>query len=428
MDKLFDDTKLKLFQKDLLFFGLNAIKYRWSAHDMDPHIEGYVQFDINSDDVVNRQIHLNYNMVSKPDYNHNNLADLILHELLHILHKHKLKIKDRNPLIWNLATDHVIDRTIKKWNLTKPYVQWNIIPELHDELPNCDENEAYMWLDKKIPKWKMKITKLSDGNFEKVEITDENGKPIITTIIQEEILNPIKENIIKNDIENFISDARALFNNLKTRGMESSKIFEYLNDVLKIEIPWETILRKAIKTHTIMIPTNRNWKTPNKFLRPLGFYLPGDDLEESKDNRGILVLHVDSSGSMSVEELKKACYVVMESLRYFEKIIVLVADIKIQQTKEFDKNDLNSFYEFIKEGIKGRGGTSHHHVFKWCQENLFDTSPEEFSLFISFTDCESDINSEVMKFEWCKKTPMIFLTTGTHKIQQKFKMEQIFIK
>ena len=433
LSKLFENTKLKLFQQNLLFFGLTSVKYRWNAHEMPDYIEGYVAFDIEKEDItVDRCIHLNHNIVSKPDYNHHNLADLIIHETMHVLHRHGSRGRNKHKVAWNFATDHVIDRTIKKWNLTKPYNQWNIIPELNNIQPDCTEEEAYEWLMKNQKFYTLKLQPGQNGEPDKGELIDQNGNVIQVTVIRPDPNNPNEQQLVDNEVDNLISEARATHQTMKDRGIVGNGITEYLNEILKVEIPWETLLRKAIKTNVIMRPTDRAWYRPNKFLRPIGIYTPGTAMEEDKDGIGVLTIHVDSSGSMSNKDLRKAAYVIMESINYFAKIIELVADVDIHQIKEFEKYDYDSFYTFLKEGFKGRGGTSHHHIFEWCQNNIYKEDPDLFSMFISFTDAYSDIEHQMPLFEWCKKIPMIYLTQENgaklSNLKNFEKAEQIFIK
>lgn len=432
LSKLYEDSKLKLFQQNLLFFGLTIVKYKWYAHKMEPFIEGYVAFDIDKEDItIDKCIHLNYDIITKEDYNHNNLTDLLIHEVMHVLHRHGSRGRNKHKVAWNFATDHVIDRTIKKWDLTKPYHKWNIIPELNKHLPECTEEEAYEWLIKNQKFYTLKLIPGKDGEPDKGELVDQNGNVVQVTIIRPDPANQNEQQLVDNEVDNLISEARATHQTMKDRGFSSNGIIEYLNNILKVEIPWETLLRKAIKTNVIMRPTDRAWHRPNKFLRPLNIYIPGNAMEEDKDGIGTLVIHVDSSGSMSNKDLKKSAHVIMESINYFAKIIVLVADIKIHQIKEFEKYDFSAFYTFLKEGFKGRGGTSHKHIFDWCQNNIYKENPDLFSMFISFTDACSDIEQYIPTYEWCKKIPSIYLTQENgHKLNfdNYEKLEQIFIK
>lgn len=410
--ELYEKTKIRLFRQDLMFFGLTSIKFLWSSHEMDNSIEGYVCLNNKTDQSFDKTIHLNSNYLNKSDYSHVNLAWLLIHEILHVLHKHGSRGKNKKKEIWAIATDHVIERTIKNWNILRPYNdQYNIVDELNNIMPNCSEEDAYEWLYNNKKFYTIKIKPNDDNSASQVaQLIDQYDN-----IIQESVIHPDK-NTTANEVDNIISEARAILQSLKERGTMSNTMISYLDDLLKIEIPWETILRKCIKTNIIYKPTDRAWYRPNKFLRPIGIYTPGESLKESKDGVGILVLHIDTSGSMSDIDLKKALYVIMESLQYFEKIVAIIADYNIQEIKEFEQNDFTSFWTFVKSGLKGRGGTSHKEIFKHCQEKIYEEDPDKFSIFISFTDGYSDIDSQINQYPWCKRVPMIFLMTSDYKL------------
>lgn len=425
--ELFEKAKLKMFRQELLFFGLTSIKFLWNKHEFDESVEGYVCLDYKTDQTFDRMIHLNSKYLDNNDYTHINLAWLIIHEVLHVLHRHGSRGKNKKKEIWAVATDHVIERTIKSWmhdgkQILRPYKDnYNIVNDLHKALPRCSEEEAYDWLHKNKQFITIKIKGGGDGSNGNgqedngpnvAQVIDQHGNVLQESVIHEDKDTPAHN----NEVDNIISEARATLQTLKDRGVGTSGMVSYLEKLLKIEIPWETILRKCIKTNVIYKPTDRAWYRPNKFLRPIGIYTPGESLEESKEGVGILVLHVDTSGSMSDKELKKALHVIMESLQYFEKIVAIIADYSIHDIKEFEKDDFTSFWAFVKKGLKGRGGTSHKKVFEYCQDKIYDEDPDMFSMFISFTDGYSDIDHQINNYPWCKRVPMIFLMTSDYNL------------
>lgn len=429
----FENARLKLFNQKLMFFGLSASKLIWSASELHDNVEGCVYFDVNKkDETVDRCIHINKKYLLLPDYKTTNLVDLIIHEILHILHRHHTRGTNKRPEIWALATDHVIDRTLKSWSISEPYHQYNIIDDLNSALPKCTEEEAYDWLyNNRSHRIKYQPGQ-GNGEAGVSQLLDNSNNIIIQSIVPPNSQQGVSEQqLIDKDIDNFVAEARATHQTLKDRGLDAGHLSEHLDKLLAVEIPWDTIFRKAIKTNTIQKPNDRSWVRPNKFLRPLGFYLPGTYYSDDKEGLGVLVLHVDSSGSMSTNDLKKGAHVIMESIQYFAKIIVLVGDTRIHQTKEFWKEEFTPFYQFIKDGMKGRGGTSHKPIFEWCQNHIWDDDPDNFSLFISFSDCMSDIETytHTAPYSWTKHIPSIYLSpkNGTTIDIDKHNVTQIFI-
>jgi len=100
-------------------------------------------------------------------------------------------------------------------------------------------------------------------------------------------------------------------------------------------------------------------------------------------------------------------------MKYFKTIILLVHDTTIHQRKEFNKDNIGDFYNFItKTGYHGRGGTSHRCVFDEVQTEYWDKDKDDLSMVMSLTDMYSDIESTYRKYEWIKNNiPLVFIIT-----------------
>lgn len=212
------------------------------------------------------------------------------------------------------------------------------------------------------------------------------------------------------EVKKIISEGRAILENMKKKGSISGKMSEYLTKLLEVKIPWTELVEKAIKTNTILEPNNRSWKQLNKFYSPIGITLPGYAMEESNEGIGTLIISVDTSGSISKTILKKFSYVIEQSMKYFKSIKVLVHDVSIHQEKDFEKDTINQFYDFIKnEGYKGRGGTSHKYVFDKI-EDLWNDDPDDLSMYMSLTDMYSDVENIYTQYSFIKNNlPTVFL-------------------
>jgi len=62
-------------------------------------------------------------------------------------------------------------------------------------------------------------------------------------------------------INQIIAESRAIFENIKSQGSLPSYLTTYLENILKVEIPWEVLVDKAIKTNIIMKPDDRSWRS-----------------------------------------------------------------------------------------------------------------------------------------------------------------------
>ena len=433
-------AKIKFFRRDfeLALFGIMSYKYEWIVHDYPKDTEGFVELNIDANKPIDGYIHINRKFIGQPDYNHDNLIALIVHELSHIFRRHGIRFKNySNKELCNLACDHIIDRSCKELEIVKPYNnQFNIVPGLDDELPDCIEEEAYKWLLKKEKQFKQ-----TGKDDHSTTITDEKSGQEFTvcdvTDTDSQSSTEDKQKV-EQKVEQIINNARATNNILeqKGRGTDSSgTIKEFLKNLLKVEIKWEDLLEKAIKTNTIMKPNDRSWRAINKYYAPHGITLPGYSMEEEKENVGILIIWIDVSGSISEKELKKFAYIINQSLNNFDIVRVLVHNSGIVQNVEFDSDNKNEFITFINTiGFDTGGGTAHRDCYEYVQKEYWDGDNElrdKLSLVISLTDGYSDIDRcmKNKKFKWCTSVPTVFMSTTRKSFENiELNTSTIFIK
>lgn len=404
-------ARLKLSSNNFRFFGLCLYSLRTMFFtNKDPsyndNLEGYILYN-NSEN----QIFINAEIIeNNKDYKVTNLLDIMLHEFNHILRRHDIRRNNRDGETWNIACDHIIDKSLKKLNLTKPYKQYNIIKEIEYNQEYQSEEAVYNWLiqNKNQPN-KIQINKDESTGGTNVKDNWQNTNftmfPDLQSVIENKEITPEQ----KQTIDSYVSQVRAIYNIEKERGNISNNIQEALEKLLEVHVPWEQLLEKAIKKNAFEKTDRRNWKRPNKFFVNIGIYLPGRVKFTENNGVGTLIIHIDSSGSIDSKDLAKAGYIIYKSINYFNKVIIVVADVEIHQIKEFNKNSKDEMLLFFKnEGFKGRGGTSHRYIFKYFDKYLEDF-PDELSLCLSITDMCSDIESCINSYNFHKQVPLIFL-------------------
>lgn len=401
--------KLKMFTNDLIFFGMMANKFKWVIKDCPESIEGYITFDANNlNTIESGEIVINKFYTEKENHTFEHLAFIICHELLHILHKHGLRQGDRNPMIWNVAGDHIIERFLKTLsNVFKPFNnEYNIVEQLHSENSKCTIEQAYNWL---ISQQNNKVEITGDDDTIHVKEPNRNNEFDVNANMPGQKSSPEEQTAL----DQFMAESRAMFENLKEKGSLSGSIVEYLDDILKVEIPWEKLVEKSIKTNIIMKPDDRSWRVLNKFYMPHKLTLPGITLTEDLEGTGQLIVCVDSSGSINNTNLKKFSGVIENSMKHFKEIHVLIHDVHIQQKKIFSKDNIYSFYDFIKnEGYKGRGGTSHTYVFNEIENEFWNKNKDNLSMVICLTDGYSNIECIISNYNWIKNNiPLTLIIT-----------------
>lgn len=422
-------AKLKLFTNELIFFGMCVNKFKWVTKEMSSDIEGYVIF--NKKDLSKLEIGtiwLNSQYLSRQDYSHINLTYLLCHELLHILNKHGIRRGNRIHEVWAVACDHVIENYLKLLShIIRPYQNhYNIVDDLNIALPNCSAEQAYDWLiaNQHLVNIKLKSQNENNNGDEPniIEVSSTKSKKVfeISSNIggidnsSDEEMNPI----IIHQTEQLVAESRAIFENLKQKGNIPSYLKTYLDMILRVDIPWERLVEKAIKTNIIMKPDDRSWHNLNKFFMPHNINLPGYSLSEARESVGKLIIGLDSSGSINDKNLKQFSSVIENSMMYFKETHLLVHDIDIHQRRVFDKDNIFSFYEFIKkEGYQGRGGTSHKYLFDEIEEKYWKEDKDDLSMVICLTDNYSDIHYIHKRYEWIKNNiPFVIIITANGKM------------
>lgn len=302
---------------------------------------------------------------------------LLKHELLHIAFFH---ITDYNHLtdkeIANIAMDIEINQYIDK-NLLPPGPQ---LPETYPELKlepkkgtkyyydklmqgkkdgNCPNLNAMLDQGNGNGKVKIKLKSGADGevlvpdhsSWEEFDDLDEATKKLINT----QTAHILKE--VADQVQ-------------KSRGTVPGEMAEILERLTKLEPPkfnWKGYLRRfiggSIKTFTKMSKSKPNFR----FLDNPGL--------KHKERRKILVA-IDTSGSVSTNELKEFLNEINHIARTGTEVILAQCDTAISKIGKFNpKEDLN---------IHGRGGTSFHPV-----TDYYDANFRKFNCLIYLTDGEA---------------------------------------
>jgi len=351
------------------------------------------------------QLLLNSEVLNE-EYSIKNIKFIILHELMHILYLHIFTREDANfdHDIANLATDHVINEALKRdekfFDIECPKDAF-IIPELVGQ--NLSWVEVYDYIMKNYDKitdgWKIELkSKIKNEILKAIrdiisDLAPQNKKNT------DEQLNNIKINIITTIQNNpYIQEL------IKNRGDSTNSVFQIFKDYITVEIPWEVLLEKAVlKQLALSRPSDdRTWRNINKKILYHNYILPGKDQEETIDT---ILFCIDTSGSMSDTDIKKAINIVDQSYHKEHNIRLIMHDTIIQ--KNIILSDINDVYKIV-----GRGGTSHQPVFDWIEN--YTKENDDLSLIVFITDFYSDIESIWNKYKWKDEIPYVFIVTPLH--------------
>lgn len=280
---------------------------------------------------------------------------LLAHEIWHIALAHMHRVGDRNPKIWNMAGDFVINAMLihDKYE----FIQSGLYDSQYE---NMTTEEVYDLLTKNLSKENQDSLipqdYVPDLSYDSLESGEKlNNKDKIDTFQK-----IITAKIISKDSEKDIGKDFAELNNI-------------LNNFLNPIIPWEVVLFNFFNE---LSSETLSYRRPSR--RSDEFILPSM-LNENKLEH--LIYCVDVSGSIFEEEIKRF----NSELKYIKdtfnpkKLTIIQFDTNIKSIITFEEND-----SFDKINITGGGGTDLHEVVDYV--NKTDTSA-----VIIFTDLYVDI-------------------------------------
>lgn len=377
------------------------------------------------------------------------LIFILLHEVLHILGGDCIRKGDRNHNIFNLAGDHVINKSliedIKQGHLTKikqPEEAF-FIKKLMNK--NLTKEEVYALLNKnaKIKNYgvgSFKIGMPGSGQGGGNQPNDQEGKAQINVQVLEVTIDgkthqfPVDatiapgnsgDNKTKDTTESLKAEARAVMNNdnIVGKGSNSGSVATLVKKMIKVEIPWTTLLDRAICSKIVPDPDNRSWRFLQKRMYTHGYTIPGTSDDEKP---ATLVIAEDQSGSVSDKDIKKFASVIMQSIKYFDEVRVIKHDVKIHSDETVDVQSM-TIEKVLFEAL-GRGGTSHKYVFQEIEDS-FNLDDVDISLVLLLTDFESDIERIWDKYEWTKEIPVsVVLTRDNRDVPKYVDPKPILIK
>jgi predicted metal-dependent peptidase len=276
------------------------------------------------------------------DLKPNERIGLLAHEILHVALDHMHRLGDRNPLIWNMAADYVINGqllkasyTLPKGCLHEPKYDNMTTEQVYDALFKKTEQEIKNLMAKGTPG-------LNGGDIQFPEFA-EPGQAVpqdeVTTIILRAA-----------------TQAKAAH---QPPGSIPGEVEIELERVINPPLPWHVILQNYMMEFA---KEDYSFRRPNRRFLP-NYYLPTTLSEAVVD----LMVAVDTSGSVSDHEAKVFVSKIEELQLTMKpkKITVIHFDTSIKKVQEL-KEGSNPFKDLK---FTGRGGTAITPVHNWIAEN-----------------------------------------------------------
>lgn len=339
------------------------------------------------------------------------LKAVIIHEGLHVaLHGHQ-RLGSRDPQTWNVAQDLIINHMVvneegyefpSKIELV-PEKDGDMVIEQLDLVIEDVSNESFESIYEKIAK---EIDEQQDGggegegegeqegqgkgsdessqgdqsqnkpsSFDDPVYSDENKEQEIPSDVDEDDLMG-KDKSMEETEKEWDKIVDGAENKARRQGNISGSLYEKIKNSGNEKRDYSKYLRKMVKEN---MPDNYTYMKPHKKSRSMGAYFPSTDKGEKVE----VVVTIDTSGSMTSEDLQKALNEIKSIISSFEDVDLTVVqhDTKVSHIEEYNSASKNDFEELE---IKGRGGTSHVDVFEKIEE-LKEERQQNF-VVVSITD------------------------------------------
>ena len=299
------------------------------------------------------------------------IRGVLVHELMHVLTQSVKRRQDRDPTVWNMATDYAINLVLVDFGF--------IIPAgglINFDYAGLSAEEIYDRLMKKLepnPDWETAGKRSSRASGAKADnpagtvpdpgadLLDPDSIEVRRTAALQGIGMPDAEQIE----EAAVGELRELMQGLKA----ANGIPESIKDILEAStepiIDWRTLLADWMYDRI-----RDDWSAwpPSKKHIARGFFLPSVGAPAPIR----LVMLIDTSASVSDEFLQQIFGEIREFRETFPSAFVIVqADDCIRRIDEYEAYD---DFNFSRVEVEGRGGTSFTPAYEWI-EDRFDMEP-----------------------------------------------------
>lgn len=302
---------------------------------------------------------------------------VIAHEILHCVFDHLSRRDQRNPMLYNIAADYIVNNTLVRDRIgEKPklvdcyqdfkYEGWTS-EEVYDDLLKQMEKEGQDAMDQlgelldEHVDWE-KNGDGGDGDGE--EETDENGHKVSKSrpSYTEEELRGIKDEIK----ENMISAAQSA-----GAGNVPSGVARMIKELTEPKMNWRELLRQQIQS---TIRNDFTYARPNRKGQHTGAILPGMNFSDTID----LCISLDMSGSIGNEKAADFLGEIQGIMDEYQdyKIKLWTFDTSVYGEEDFTADTGKSLTEY---DIKGGGGTDFMVNWRYMEEH--DIRPKKFIMF-----------------------------------------------
>lgn len=298
------------------------------------------------------------------------LEGVIAHEVMHCVMLHMTRKQNRHHIKWNYACDYAINPIVKDSGFTLPG------DCLFDKKYHEMSAEKIYEILPEQASLNVSLNGTKGGSY------DGHHKSQVGSVKDPD------QGQSEGDGDNQLggSSNKSLEKEWKTATAQAAQqckacgnlpgcIQEMINDILNPKIDWRAQLRSFVENTArndyMMLP-------PNKRFIQQGLYLPSLRSEELQP----IVIAVDTSGSISTEDLKQFSGEINCILEdYHTEVHVIYCDASVNKVVTFDSNNLPFYIERV-----GGGGTDFKPPFQYVEDNQLTPS---CLIYLTDLECNS---------------------------------------
>jgi len=296
---------------------------------------------------------------------------VIAHEIMHCIFDHLIRREDRDPMLYNIAADYIVNNTLVRDRIGEipklvpcfqdwKYSDWTS-EEVYEDLKKEAEERGKEFLEELGELLDEHVDWESDPN-EGNDSEDGKSKKSKRPSYSREELEKIRDEIK----ENMMSAAQAA-----GAGNVPKEVERMIKELTEPKMNWREILRQQIQStirndYTFARPSRRGWH--------LDAILPGMNFDETID----ICVALDMSGSIGDDQAKDFLSEVKGIMEEYKdyNIKLWCFDTEVYGEEDFSADSGKDLLEY---NIKGGGGTDFD--VNWTYMKEHDIQPKKFIMF-----------------------------------------------
>jgi predicted metal-dependent peptidase len=294
------------------------------------------------------------------------------HEVEHCVYDHFSRRGDKNPLLWNIANDYVVNMDLVEGNVGSQiklvdicfdykYQRWTS-EEVYDDLFKQAEEEGRIiemsTLDVHLDMDESEDDEGAQGANGNV---DDDGKSGPMQYTKEE------KRQIKEQFKNATMQAAKAAGNEKL----PNGVKKLVDGLVNPQLTWRELLPQQIQS---VVRSDYSYQTPSRKGSDTGVWLPGLEREQTID----IAMAMDTSGSMTDEMGRDILSEVKGCMDQYSdfRIHLFCFDTAVHNPQVFTEHNMEEFMEYE---LEGGGGTD----FEVCWEYFKEEGivPKKFIMF-----------------------------------------------